>query len=177
MGVLSLVAPRVGALIGIYQEHREALEGSLAAGFLPSLCAFSLSVALAGSALSFRGFFKNLRRDRTSLASLAQALPSLPSLLNPPRLQVGRDAPPIDLGGREQRDRGSPAPVSLRKQKPTRVGVGLFSMSGRQVIVTCTSTRSVGRCRSVGHTGEGHYSPAAAACLMSSRPGLSLITR
>jgi len=36
---------------------------------------------------------------------------------------------------------------------------------------------SVASVASVGHTGGGHYFPAAAACLMSSRPGLSLITR
>lgn len=101
MGVLSLVAPRVGALIGIYQEYREALEGSLAAGVLLSLCAFSLSVALAGSSLSFREFLKDSRRDRTSLATLAQALPSLPSLLNPPRLPAkwGSRASSIWEGG------------------------------------------------------------------------------
>lgn len=117
MGVLSLVAPRVGALIGIYQEHREALEGSLAAGFLPSLCAFSLSVALAGSALSFRGFFKNLRRDRTSLASLAQALLFPPLLPVPPRApgsEVRRA--PIDLGGKEGA-RGGSLPTAPRERK------------------------------------------------------------
>ena len=123
MGVLSLVAPRVGALIGIYQEHREALEGSLAAGVLPSLCAFSLSVALKASTLSFQEFLKDSRRERTSLASLAQALMFPPLLPGPPRAPGSevRRAPSIWEGRRE---RGEGACLRLPENEKTHPSRG-----------------------------------------------------
>ena len=123
MGVLSLVAPRVGALIGIYQKHREALEGSLAAGVLLSLCAFSLSVALAGSTLSFQGFFKDSRRERNSLATLARTLLISPLLPIPPRAPGWERSRALSIweGGRE---RGEGACLRLSENEKTHPSRG-----------------------------------------------------
>ena len=75
---------------------------------------------------------------------------------------------PIDLGGREQRDRGSPAPCASGEQKTHPLRGGSSSLEvGRQVIDD-DDIDPVGRSRrSVGHTGEGRYVPAVAACLRS----------
>lgn len=162
MGVLSLVAPRVGALIGIYQECREALEGSLAAGVLPSLFALSLSVALAGSTLSFRGFLRICGAiGLHSLRSLRLCYSPPLCSLSLPGLQVEGNGAAHRFGREGGSEGREPAYGSQKTRKPTRLGVGLCSYESlRQAI---SSTRSVGR--SVGRSqGAGYYSCAVAAC-------------
>ncbi len=103
-------------------------------------------------------FFRT-RRERTSLAPLAQAVPSPFPLFLPRSTSQGlqalrRAAAPIDLGGSEGGRGGSPAPVALRGTKnPPFAGGSRFSLrAGRQVIDDDdSSTRSVGRSVSRSH--------------------------
>lgn len=93
-------------------------------------CFSSLSFAKISSVSVVR-----LRRERTSLAPLAQALlfPLCPLCSTLPGSKLEGEAAPIDLGGREQRDRGSPAPCASGEQKthPVRVGLVLLKLVGR----------------------------------------------
>lgn len=63
--------------------------------------------------------------SRSFLARSCSAIPSLPSLLNPPRLQAGRDAPPSIWEGGSRGTEGALPLVLLESKKPTLCGVGL----------------------------------------------------
>lgn len=171
--VLSLIAPLVGALTGTYQRLRYCLPRTRRISrpaLLPQLHHkpknprdhLSLPHPLnhqftPNSSLSFAKFSSvsvalSLRRERTSLAPLAQTVPSPFPLFLPRSTSQGLQARgvsrPIDLGGSEGGRGGSPALcASQGSKKPTRVGVGLDSLGSiRQVIDDDdSSTRSVGR--------------------------------
>lgn len=91
-------------------------------GSLIYLWIFRYFSSLSFAKISSSSVALSLRRERTSLATLAQAVPSpLPLFLPPlnlpgaPGSEVSRR--PIDLGGSEGGRGGSPALVPLEKQK------------------------------------------------------------
>lgn len=103
--------------------------------------------------------------SRSFLARSCSAIPSLPSLLNPPRLQAGRGSRPHRFGREGAEGQREPCPVRFQRAKnPPFAGGSRFSLeAGRQV--TDDDIDPVGRSRrSVGHTGGGRYVLAAAAC-------------
>jgi hypothetical protein len=73
----------------------------------------------------------SLRRERASLATLAQAVPSPLPLPNPSQAPGWKGKPPpIDLGGKEGGAEGALPWSPLRSKKPTCNQVGIFKVRG-----------------------------------------------
>ena len=102
--------------------------------------------------------------SRSFLARSCSAIPSLPSLLNPPRLQAGRDAPPSIWEGGSRGTEGALPLVLLESKNPPGSGWVCSLEVGRQVIDD-DDIDPVGRSRrSVGHTGGVITSRSGGIC-------------
>ena len=102
--------------------------------------------------------------SRSFLARSCSAVPSLPALLNPPRLQAGEVSRPHRFGREGAEGQREPCPLCFwRAKNPPGSGWVCSLEVGRQVIDD-DDIDPVGRSRrSVGHTGGGYYVPTVAA--------------